>query len=321
MPLPTHNTPDIAEQAAWWFSRWRNGELPIPEQRRLEAWLGEDVRHRHEFDQLHAIWEAAGDLAESPIVHAERFLPAARPAWRRTTWQPLLAALLLVVSASGAILWFFAEPVPPALLTVTSRHGERKQLALDDGSRLFLDADTAITLRSTPTLQRVVLEHGAIYCEVPHRPERRFEVMAGDLRIADIGTQFGVRRQGGGVVVAVTEGEIEVQPKNGGVSRLIAGQGANLDDTGRHIGAIDVDAAFAWHDGRLVFDRTPLAEAVAVANHYRRQPLVIADPALEMLPMSGTFNIDDPQGLLWAIQQALPLRAIPRENRIDLVAR
>lgn len=320
MPQPTNNTPDIAKQAAWWFSRWRDGELPTSELRRLEAWLAEDTRHRHEFDQLCAIWEAASDLAASPIVRTERFLPAARPAWRHTTWQPLLAAMLLIISALGATLWFTEKSLSP--LTVTTQHGELKQLTLDDGSRLFLDADTAIALQSSPTLQRIVLERGAIYCEVQHRPERHFEVEAGKLRIVDIGTRFGVRRKGAGIDMAVAEGEIEIRPESGPPSRLAAGQSISLNDTGaRRIAAIDANAAFAWREGRLVFDRTPLADAVAAANRYRRQPLVIADPALETLPVSGTFNTDDPQGLLWAMQQTLPLRAIARKNHIDLVAR
>lgn len=43
---------------------------------------------------------------------------------------------------------------------------------------------------------------------------------------------------------------------------------------------VDAATAMAWKDDRLVFERTPLGEAVALLRHYRKAPILLDDPSL-----------------------------------------
>lgn len=306
------------EEAALWLSRRQSGAWTVDDGRRLDAWLADDPAHRREFERLRALWAAVGDLADSPVVRAER----AAPVRRRAGWRPALAAACLAAVAVGLFRLMPGE-LGGSLRSATTGFGERREIALADGSRIHLDADSAVTIQESGDRQRIVLERGEAFFVVAHRPERRFEVEAGPGRIVDIGTRFGVRRAAERVTVGVAEGEVEVATGGGPPRRLIAGQGMVVSADGYLDQAFpwDADAAFAWREGRLVFERASLADVAAQANRYRREPLVVAEPALAGLRVSGVFRIDDAGGLVWALEQTLPLRAVARNGRIELVSR
>jgi transmembrane sensor len=70
----------------------------------------------------------------------------------------------------------------------------------------------------------------------------------------------------------------------------------------------------AWRDGWLVFDNTPLGDALASVNSYRNQAIVSTDPRVNALRLSGRFRTNDSAGLVAALTAILPVTAIPRPD-------
>jgi transmembrane sensor len=58
----------------------------------------------------------------------------------------------------------------------------------------------------------------------------------------------------------------------------------------------------------LVFEDRPLGQVIADVNRYRPGRIYITDEALLTLPVSGIFNIREPDSILKVIQQTLPVR-------------
>ncbi|MDK9723581.1 MAG: FecR domain-containing protein [Sterolibacteriaceae bacterium MAG5] len=315
-PPPTGT---IREQAADWLARRQSGGLDAEGRRQLDAWLAADARHRKEFEDLRTLWEAVGGLADHPAVRSET-LP---PPGRQLPWRPILAAAAALLLAVG-LGWRAGWEGPEQLIHVATQAGESKEVRLADGTVLRFDVGSAATIHVRRDSHRVAMERGEAWFDIPHRPERRFEVETPSGRIVDIGTRFGVRLDGDGrTTVAVAEGEVEASSRGNAEPphRIVAGQGLTM--TAAQLGQptpIDAGALFAWREGRLVFDRTPLAEAVARANRYRREPIVVAEPALGRLQVSGVFRIEDAAGFVWAIEQGLAVRAVRREGRLELVS-
>ena len=56
---------------------------------------------------------------------------------------------------------------------------------------------------------------------------------------------------------------------------------------------VDAGNAVSWTRGRLVFEATPLAEAVAEINRYSSRPLRLGDPTLEDLLIGGSLLAGD----------------------------
>jgi transmembrane sensor len=59
-----------------------------------------------------------------------------------------------------------------------------------------------------------------------------------------------------------------------------------------------IESANAWTQRRLVFRDKTLAEVIGQFNRYHRQKLVIDDPGLAGLRISGTFDTSDPESLV-----------------------
>src|SRR5262249_13652201 len=59
-----------------------------------------------------------------------------------------------------------------------------------------------------------------------------------------------------------------------------------------------VEAATAWTQGRLVFQGTPLQEVAAEFNRYNARRLVVQDPELANLRVTGIFSSTDPSSLI-----------------------
>lgn len=73
-------------------------------------------------------------------------------------------------------------------------------------------------------------------------------------------------------------------------------------------------AAEAWPQGKLVFDGTPLATVVERMNRYGSTPLVVADPDIADLAVSGTFRAGDAHELLSALELGWSIAGQPRSD-------
>ncbi|HYG26898.1 MAG TPA: iron dicitrate transport regulator FecR, partial [Caulobacteraceae bacterium] len=67
--------------------------------------------------------------------------------------------------------------------------------------------------------------------------------------------------------------------------------------------------------GRLVLDEAGLAEAVADLNRYGGRQVVLADPAMAGMKVSGVFHTRDPDAFVEAITAALPVRLAEETSR------
>src|SRR4030095_5412113 len=82
----------------------------------------------------------------------------------------------------------------------------------------------------------------------------------------------------------------------------------------------EMKRAVAWHFGRLALFEEPLEEAVAQMNRYTRRPIVILDPEIAQLRISGTYSVADAQAFATSISVLLPVAVSLDRDRITLRA-
>ncbi|MCU0761611.1 MAG: FecR domain-containing protein [Hydrogenophaga sp.] len=219
------------------------------------------------------------------------------------------------------------------------------------GSTLQLDTATQTQVRLYRDRREVHLQSGQAMFAVHSDPQRPFHVYAGALRITVVGTRFSVRHTGTGLdagqtVVAVEEGRVRVEKRRTGANdpddteastNLAASTGAPTDqpveltagqtvlaDARGHIGPVASLAAHTiapWRDGRLSFDQTPLAQAIAEFERYGRTGLVVRDPAVAALPVGGSYSLQQWQRFAETLPQVLPVRLVRRGEVTEVVAR
>jgi len=321
----------IDNEAAIWTWRADSGELSAAERGRLEAWLRADSRHRRTFEELRRTWSALDRISERTRNEepAAAFASPGRPnflaAARGTKWYWQAAAAAVLVVAIGAAILTARRP---GLQVVSTAVGQQRQVTLADGSRLTLNTNTLLAVKLTPQRRDVYLSRGEAHFDVVHDASRPFFVHAGDAVISDVGTQFEVRLESDrDIDVLVDQGEVEVRglaaagpagPGSGAgggsadwVRALTAGE--QLLITGPHLAVISVSPRqiaddLAWRDGAVVFEGEPLSQALAEVGRYTRARVVLAEPRVASLRISGRFRTNDVPGFFRALQEALPVR-------------
>ncbi len=297
-PLDDKDVDRIRAEAAALFARWRSSAVCPEEQAGFQVWLAEDARHAAAFDAITGVWDLVGGLNHARPM---RYVPPPRTN-RRTV---LFGAGFLAAAALGTGLWMMERGE-----SYSTAIGEQRRVALADGSWVTLDTDTQITVWLRAGRREIILEQGRAFFEVAPDARRPFIVTAGAASVVAIGTAFGVSRQDASLSVILEHGRVNVAlgaSKNFDLvpgDRLVStpGEPARLDHP-------DLSLLMAWRQGRLGFDGETLAAAVAEMNRYGRRPLVIADPAIANLRISGLFNAGDSDAFAKSVAALLPVSA------------
>ncbi len=188
--------------------------------------------------------------------------------------------------------------------------GQMRRVSLEDGSIVTLNTDTAASFHLDSNRREVKLLRGEAYFEVVHDPARPFVVdsPAGSARV--LGTAFNVRIDRDQTRVSVVEGRVSVS--SAGKSAVLArGQSAWLRADGVESEANrDALAVKAWQRGQIVFYRTPLAEVAAELGRYRHGLVMVRGEALRRMPVSGAFEVADPDEALRLVRETLGVRSI-----------
>jgi len=296
--------------AARWVSRRHSGEWTAEDQRALSVWLEQDPARRRAYAEVQALWDRLGGLEAT----AERELREARAYLARARARRRLAFVIPSLSLAAGLITVLLAPSWWAGLAVETHRtavGERKTVALSDGSRIELNTDTELTVRFSTHAREVHLGHGEALFTVVHDDGKPFEVFAHSGRIRDTGTAFGVRAEGERVSVFVIEGAVRITVKGAlGARTLKLGERLAYDAAGAFTETekVDVEAATAWRDGRLVFKGRPLGEVIAKLGRYHRATVLVTKPSLNAITVSGVFPTDDLRLALNTIAATLPLR-------------
>jgi len=317
----------IAGQAADWFVANDDG-LSESEQLALVSWLRDSPKHVQAFLEVSQITR---DLAavDAPNLSIESLVAAARAddtvdvvtlapeaaqdsrtSRRRGTrkfWAaPLAAAAALLVVAISLVWWNRDGERFGLPRTYETAHGEQGAWRLPDGSMLHLNTESSATVRYSGSERVVELNRGQALFDVSHGDRRRFRVSAGSAEVIATGTEFDVyRRNNTLTLITVVQGEVRVYASDSTAARssalpassiaLNAGQQIGVDAGGLWAEPISVDtkAAVAWLRHEIVAQNRPLGEVAAEFNRYGRVQIVIDDPALKMLRISGHFDAYD----------------------------
>ena len=253
------------------------------------------------------------------IAPAARKLAARLPAIPRR--RALAGGLALAASIAAAALL-----MPQAFLsgsgapTFQTRIGEQLRVELEDGSVVILNTRSRIEVDLSPRRRLVTLLRGEAFFEVA--PESRpFTVSAGDAAVTALGTAFGVYLDGEVSRVTVAEGVVRVTELNPPATRpadveilreneAVAGGRGGIEQSF----ATDPAAALAWREGRLVADGMTLRALARELSRYHPRPILLAEPGLAHITVSGVFELDNLSAILLALEHSVAIRSIELPN-------
>lgn len=297
---------EISDAAQDWFLRLRSADMSAEDRRRFEAWRDADPRHADAWREVRAMWSEIGDLELAFAPHG-RISPTSAAAPRRRWLSPGWRWGAAVAGLAACLLVFVV--VAPATMHLPTRlladHGtavgEQRTVALPDGSRAYLNTDTAIDVTFSDRRRVVKLLHGEAMFEVAKDEMRPFDVLALDGKATAVGTAFAVGIAGERATVTVTEGVVRVTSPDGsfdGASTLLAGQQVSYQQRGTPsaVRTLDAEAATAWRRGAIAIRDRSLADALAEIGRYRPGRIVLLGNGARYAPVTARLSLADVDG-------------------------
>jgi transmembrane sensor len=305
----------LSDEAIEWLVRLGSGRSTAADAQAFVAWRRQDPEHEVAAREAEALLQALGDTRSAAAFRRASSTRSPDCAVFKDARRPRRRALLGGAAAAAAAL-VLAPSIAPGPLTrlfadYATGIGERRRFTLPDGSNLHLNTASAVSMAYSATVRKLSLDMGEALFEVAKEPGRPFVVVAGPGETRAIGTAFTVRRDADDMSVTVTEGVVDVSCADRPPVRVAAGQGIVYGPAGPGLPEPrDVDAASAWDRGKLIFNRRPLAEVVVELERYRVGRIVIADPSLGRLQVTGVFDLDDLESLLRTLEKTVPIKLI-----------
>ncbi|EJL24049.1 Fe2+-dicitrate sensor, membrane component [Caulobacter sp. AP07] len=294
---------ELIAQASQWLARLDAGRATEQD---LNAWRDADPRRAAAFAEVAHAWtrlDALRDVADKPVPRIDR------RAWLTGGGAALAASL-----AGGA--WLGRD----ILLRdrVVTGVGERRTLALPDGSSVELNTDTEVFWRFDRTRRRLWLARGEAALTIAQDHLRPFELFTAQGLARLAAGQFNARLRPAGLDLIVLAGQAAVETASGRAEAQVVGPADArrvLEITARRIDVVDtpeaqVQSVQAWRRGEIVFEGQALSAAVEEYNRYLTRKLVIGDDRAGRLRLGGRFLTGDPDSFLDALRTTFGLRII-----------
>ena len=290
------------------LAAYLRGELEAAEAAEIEAWYDASPANRKMLGEVYYILYLNDRLRASEEVDVERSLRALKSRMhprrgivRRWVWRSAAAAAAVLLVAGAAVKTVsLAERLERPVVVYTDL-GERSQVELPDGTKVWLNSSSRIEYR-TPLFsrERRVTMSGEAYFEVEHDAASPFIVSSGGLDIKVLGTKFNNRNDAArhrvttvpleGSVAAALSGSEEY------AVRLRPAQMLLFDSETRSMQLRDCPAAsnsIDWIEGHFRFEQTTFEQIVSELERYYNVEVRFMDDSLRGERFSGDFHLED----------------------------
>ncbi|MEG2772260.1 MAG: FecR domain-containing protein [Alistipes sp.] len=219
-----------------------------------------------------------------------------RMAWKAVAAVAMTAALVSGIWVTASLSERISRPC-----TVMTQLGERSQVVLPDGSKVWLNSCSRVEFHASLfSRERHVSMTGEAYFEVHHDKNSPFTVSTNGLDIEVLGTKFNIRNDEDKhlVTTVLLEGSVLAHPTDSDVpsARMRPSQQLAFNTQTQHMHLSSSDTAersINWIDGRFQFEQSTFEEIVAELKRYYNVDIRFMDAKLKNERFSGDFKVED----------------------------
>ena len=280
--------------------RYIVGESTEEEKGKITQWLDSDSEHMREFLALRklydiTLWQENNQAHQLTIPSKSK----TGSQLRKLVIEGAKIAAIFAVALFGA--HYFSRPPkvndPVAMQTIRVPAGQRAELTLTDGSKVWLNAKTTFIFPNhfDPN-SRIVTLDGEGYFEVASNKNQPFTVKTPNYDLKVWGTKFNVLAYSGKPFfeTALFEGSVELLNPGGEKGELInPNERIFLDNDRLKRGPINNLNHFLWKEGMISFDNESFPEMVRKLELYFDLKIVVKNKSLLSYTCTGKFRTKD----------------------------
>lgn len=307
----------IEEQARGWFVRLADADASESDWLAFQAWIEADDAHRDAYDRVEQLWIALDEVPASALP-ANDETPGIRRARTGPRWlYPAVGIAAAVALAVGVWPMLSGDGTQ-----VYRTAADPRTVVLSDGSQIFINRHSDVSVRMTNARREVTLADGEAAFDVAHNAQRPFVITAGDHRVQVLGTAFNVLNHENRFSVGVERGVVAVTPTQGAQTlRLTAGQ--RVDQIGdREVvrSSIAPSDVSTWRRGVLVYRNAPITEVGEDLSRYLDKPVNVSASA-RTLRFTGVLQVGDEGIMLDQLKELVPVDVSRSETSLGLTRR
>ncbi len=318
----------LADEAAQWVIAMR-GEDADSLAADFDNWCRQAPANRLAYDRMASLFDTTAILKTAQQSEPVSVFPKRNRLWVAAAMAASIA-LVVVLSLQA---WTAPNGLPDRQLAaaetpLTTSHGEIRNFRLADGSQVTLDADSSAAFSMTVSHRALRLDQGRARVVVAD-DTRPFAIEAGDgvVVASEAAVDIGYL-QGSMVEIHLLAGEASLQSATLRPATYFQIEGEPLaigrpfayarEDVGRRVSEAEAGSASDWPAGWAEHRSIALGALIEQANRYADQPIVIDDPAIATMQVSGRFRLTDTDGFTARICELFGLTATRRSDGYHL---
>ncbi|MDR1624451.1 MAG: FecR family protein [Tannerellaceae bacterium] len=274
-----------------------SGDSSKEEKEYLRQWLEEDSTHMEIFLKERKLYNMTA-------LHSS---PASLLQGERRSSKLFIARNILTSSskiAAGFLLAFVCyylfdkakatgvQEEPTAYQTITLPFGQRANLDLPDGSKVWLNAGTTIKYPvSFNDNVREVIVSGEAYFEIAKKENSPFRVIAGKHTIEVLGTKFNVNAIGSQFETALFEGSVKVfnslSPEK--AIKLTPNTVICYEEGSLRVKPLTYPDQYSWREGLLCFEKKSFKQIMEVFERSYGCRIIVKNKIVGQYLYTGKF--------------------------------
>ncbi|SFL20901.1 FecR family protein [Pseudovibrio ascidiaceicola] len=277
----------------------------------FESWLNLHPEHSNVWQRVTQTSSLLGQLGQESL---EPNVNKAEIAQLAVAHKSLFAKIRPYLAAGFACIFLLLSSIsliPHLMIWIYADHktdvAQSKEIRLQDGSKIYLSAYSAVDLNFAADQRKVNLMRGEVLFDVAPDADRPFVVTTGDTTTTVLGTRFNINKGRSMVSVGVKHGHVEVAQASNLQEKLDlrASEWASLNEHGKQdVRTVNQDYIAAWRQDKLYVEDQSFEDVLFQLRRYMKIPVIVLDPRLMSKRVTGVFNLNEPRQSLDAISAA-----------------
>lgn len=275
------------------------GDASPKEKEEVTLWIEASEENRNEFLALRKLYTITIWQPEKQQIHSEQ-ISHHKLSTRRIGLELLKIAAIFIIAFSVVYIYISSPKSagPESVMqTVYVPAGQRAQLTLADGTKVWLNAKTTFTFPNnfTNNSRNVTLD-GEGYFNVTHDEKKPFIVGTEQFNIKVLGTEFNVYAYKGHKTfeTALLKGSVQIESANQKEKLLLKPDQKAYTVNGHLITTpIKQYNYFLWKDGQICFDDNTISDLFKKLELYFDVKIIIENPQILNQRYSGKFRTSD----------------------------
>lgn len=274
--------------------KYFQGNASESEEERILRWVEESEENKHRFKKERLLYDVAlfnDNSKNQKVVQTKRINPVIK-------WSLGIAASILVIISGGLLFSNYQDSLNNQLQTVTVPVGQRAEIALADGTKVWLNSKSTLTYNTSfGRKNRTVELDGEAYFEVTKDAKRPFYVLTENNKVGVIGTSFCVTAYKGSNTfeTVLVEGLVDIYTNKSQqpVTRLKRNESYSSDQDSSKVRKVNAKEQLTWKDGIYSFEDETFKVILEKLEKYFNVKFKIENSEILDYPITAKFREQD----------------------------